>query len=57
MNGKLKVGGKEWTIGKYSFVNRTMQHWNQLPAGVSETLPCKQTTFKKRVRKVITEMS
>jgi hypothetical protein len=35
-------------IGKYSFVNRTIQHWNQLLADVFETLPCKQITFKKR---------
>jgi len=26
-------------IGKYSFVNRTIQHWNQLPAEVLGILP------------------
>ena len=26
-------------IGKYSFVNRTIQDWNQLPAAVLGTLP------------------
>jgi len=40
-------------IGKYSFVNRTIEHWNQLPAEMLGILPCKPTTFKKRVRKVI----
>jgi hypothetical protein len=44
-------------VGKYSFVNRTIQLWNQLPANVLETLPCKQITFKKRARKAIIEMS
>ena len=44
-------------IGKYSFVNRTIQHWNQLPAEVLGILPCKPVTFKKRVRKVIIELN
>ena len=44
-------------IGKYSFVNRTIQHWNQLPAEVLGILPCKAITFKKRVRKVKTELN
>ena len=44
-------------IGKYSFVNRTIQDWNQLPAEVLGTLPCKPNTLKKRVRKVINEVS
>jgi len=44
-------------IGKYSFMNRTIQDWNQLPAEVLGTLPCKPNTLKKRVRKVINEMS
>jgi hypothetical protein len=42
--------------GKYSFVNRTIEDWNQLPTEVLRTLPCKQITLKKRVRKAITEM-
>jgi hypothetical protein len=44
-------------IGKYSFVNRIIQHWNQLPTEGVETLPSKPITFKKRVRKVIIEVS
>jgi hypothetical protein len=40
-------------IGKYSFVNRTIQVWNQLPADVLGTLSFKPSTFRKRVRKVI----
>ena len=44
-------------IAKYSFVNRTIQDWNQLPAEVLGTLPCKLKTLKKRVRKAIIQMS
>ena len=44
-------------IGKYSFVKRTIQHWNQLPAEVLGILPCKPITFKKRARKVIIELN
>jgi hypothetical protein len=42
-------------IGKYSFLNRTIQLWNKLPAEVFENLPCKQNIFKRRVRKAIIE--
>jgi hypothetical protein len=45
---KIRSGRKRTDIGKYSFVNRTIQHWNQLPAEVLETLPCKPVTFKKK---------
>ena len=38
-------------IGKYSFINRTIQDWNKLPAEVLETLPCKLNTLKKRAKK------
>jgi len=41
----------------HSFVNRTIHHWNQLPAEVLGNLPCKPITFKKRVRKAIIEVS
>jgi hypothetical protein len=33
-------------VGKYSFVNRTIQHWNRLPAALLDTLLCKQINFK-----------
>ena len=50
-----KVGSRRQRtdIGKYSFINRTIQHWNQLPAEVLGTLPWKPITLKKRVRKAI----
>jgi len=53
----IKNGRKMKDIGKYSFVNRTIQHWSQLPAEVLGILPCKPITFKKRVRKVIIELN
>jgi len=40
-------------IGKYSFVNRTIKNWNQLPAEALGTFPCKPKIFKNRVRKAI----
>ena len=42
-------------IGKYSFVNRTIQDWKQLPAEVLRTLPCKLNTLK--MRAIIIEVS
>jgi hypothetical protein len=52
MIGKFGAGSKRHT-GKYSFVNRTIQLWNQLPADALQTLSCKSSTFRIRVRKVI----
>jgi len=52
---KIRSRRQRTDIGKYAFVNRTIQHWNQLPAEVLGILPCKQITFKERVRKVIIE--
>jgi len=54
---KIRSKRQRTDIGKYSFVNRTIQHWNQLPAKVLRILPCKPITFKKRVRKVIIELN
>jgi hypothetical protein len=54
---KIRSRRQRMDIGKYSFVNRTVQHWNQLPAEVLRILPCKPITFKKRVRKVIIELN
>jgi len=48
---KIRSRRQRMDIAKCSFVNRTIQHWNQLPAEVLGTLPCKPITFKKRVRK------
>ena len=53
---KIRSRRQRTDVGKYSFVNRTIQHWNQLPAEVLGTLPCKPIIFKKWVRKVIIEV-
>ena len=44
---------KETDIGKHWFVNRTIKHWNQLPAEALGTFPSRSRVFRKRVRKVI----
>jgi hypothetical protein len=44
-------------IGKYPFLNKTVQDWNQLPAEVLGTLPCNLKSLKKRVRKAIIKVS
>jgi hypothetical protein len=41
-------------VGKYSFVNRTVKSWNQLPVGLLESFPCQLNTFRKRVKNVVT---
>ena len=53
---KIRSRRQRTDIGKYSFVNRTTEDWNQLPADVLGTLPCKQNNLKKRVRKAIIEV-
>ena len=54
---KIRSRRQRADIGKYSFVNRTIQDWNQLPAEVLGTLPCKIKTLKKRARDAIIEVS
>ena len=39
-----------------SFVNRTIEDWNQLLAQVLEHLSCSSTAFRKRLRNVISEV-
>ena len=50
---KIRNRRQRTDIGKYCFVNRTIQLWNWLPAEILGTLLCKQNAFRKRVRKVI----
>jgi hypothetical protein len=52
-NRKIRSRKQKTDIGKYSFVNRTIQFWNHLPADALGTLSCKRSNFRKRVRKVI----
>jgi hypothetical protein len=37
-------------IGKYSFINRTIKNWNQLPAEGLGTFPFKHKIFRKTIR-------
>jgi hypothetical protein len=53
---KIRSRKQKTDIGKYSFVNRTIQLCNQLPAGALGSLSCKPSNFRKRVRKVINKV-
>jgi hypothetical protein len=46
-----KIQGTD--VSKYSFVNRIIKMWSQLPAELLETFPFNSNIFRKRVRKVI----
>ncbi|PNF27112.1 hypothetical protein B7P43_G08518 [Cryptotermes secundus] len=50
---KIRSRKQKTDIGKYSFVNRTIQLWNQLPADVLGARSYKPSNFRKRVRKPI----
>jgi hypothetical protein len=50
---KIRDRKQRTDIGKYSFVNRTFKNWNQLPAEVLGTLPCKPKIFRNVFRKAI----
>ena len=50
---KIRDRKERTNIGKYSFVNRTKNNWNQLHAEALGTFPCKPTIFRKRVRKAV----
>jgi hypothetical protein len=49
-----KIGSRKIrrVVGKFSFVNRTIADWNQLPEGMNGTSLVKAPVFRKRVRKV-----
>jgi hypothetical protein len=53
---KIRNSRQRTEIGKYSFVYRTIQLWNKLPMNALGTFPSKLSTFRKRVRKVISEV-
>jgi len=50
---KIRDMKQRTDIGKYSFVNRTVKDWNQLPAEALGASPCKPKIFRKTVRKGI----
>ena len=51
---KIRTRKQRTDVGKYSFVNRTIKSWNQLPAGLLASFSCKVNTFRKRVKNVVT---
>ena len=53
-NWKIRTKKQRTDVGKYSFVNRTVKSWNQLPASLLESFPCKLITFRKKVKNVVT---
>jgi len=53
-NWKSRTKKQRKDGGKYSFINRTINSWNQLPAGLLASFPCKLNTFRKRVKNVVT---
>jgi hypothetical protein len=53
-NRKIRTRKQRREVGKYSFVNRTIKSWNQLPAGLLASFLCKLNTFRKRVKNVVT---
>jgi hypothetical protein len=48
---KIRDRKQRKDIGKYSFVNRAIKNWNQLPVEALGTFPCKPKIFRNRVRK------
>jgi hypothetical protein len=48
---KIRSRKQKTDIGKYSFVNRTIQLWNQLLAGALGSLSCKPSNFRKELGK------
>jgi hypothetical protein len=50
---KIRDRKQKMDIGKYSFVNRSIKNWKQLPAEALGTFPRKPKIFRKRGRKAI----
>jgi hypothetical protein len=48
---KIRARKQRTDIGKYSFVNRTIKVWSQLPAEALATFPCKSHIYRRRVGK------
>jgi len=53
-NRKIRTRKQRTDVGKYSFVNRTIESFNQLPAILLASFACKLNTFRKRVKNVVT---
>jgi len=53
-NWKIRTRKQRIDVGKFSFINRTINSCNQLPASLLASFPCKLNTFRKRVKNVVT---
>ena len=53
-NRKIRTRKEITHVVKYSFVNRTIKSWNQLPAGLLASFSSTLNTFRKRVKNVVT---
>ena len=53
-NRKIRTRKQRTDDGKYSLLNRTIESWNQLPAGLLASFPSKLNIFRKRVKNVVT---
>jgi len=52
-NRKIRNRKQRRDVGKFSFVNRTIESWNQLPESLLASILCKLNTFRKRVKNVV----
>jgi hypothetical protein len=50
---KIRDRKQRTAIGKYSFVNRVIKNWNQLPAEALGTFPSKPKIFRNRFKNTI----
>jgi len=53
-NRKIRTREQRTDVGKYSFANRTIKSWNQLPTSLPASFPSKLNTFRKKVKNVVT---
>jgi hypothetical protein len=53
-NYQIRTRKKRTHVDKYSFVNRAIKNCKQLHAGLLVFFFCKLNTFRKRIKKVVT---
>ena len=52
-NRKIRKRKQRTDVGKYSFVNRTIKSWNQLPAGLLASFSCNITFSERGLRMLL----
>jgi hypothetical protein len=50
-NRKIRTRKQRTDVGKYSLVNRTIKNWNQLPADLLASFPCKLSILGRELRR------